>query len=101
MVEVQKTLHDGDVPAMGIYTMADIYADPHFKARDMLVEIEDENVGDLTVPGIVPKLSKTPGSVSHTGRRVGQDTREILQQLGDYSDKEIETLLDANAIFCA
>ena len=100
MVEVQKILHGGDVPAMGIYTMADIYADPHFKARDMLVEIEDENVGDLTVPGIIPKLSKTPGSVRHTGRRVGQDTRAILKRLGDYSDKEIETLSDAGAIFC-
>jgi len=100
MTEVQKTLHDGDVPAMGIYTMADIYADPHFKARDMLVDIEDENVGALTVPGVVPKLSKTPGTVRHTGHRVGQDTRDVLSRLGKYSDEEIEALVSADAIFC-
>jgi crotonobetainyl-CoA:carnitine CoA-transferase CaiB-like acyl-CoA transferase len=100
MQEVQKILHDGDVPAMGIYTMADIYGDPHFRARDMLVAVEDEKMGELTVPGIVPKLSKTPGSVRHTGRRVGQDTSDVLQRLGGYSAADIETLAADDAIYC-
>ena len=70
------------MPAGRIYTVADIAADPHYRARGMLHEVTLADASKLALPGIVPKLSLTPGSHRRNAPRLGQDTDEVLQELG-------------------
>lgn len=70
------------VPASRVYTIADIYQDPHFRARDMLVEVPHPVLGHTTQAGVVPKLSRTPGSIRCTGPEIGADTRAVLRGMG-------------------
>jgi formyl-CoA transferase len=80
--DVLKVLEAAAVPAGRIYTVADIAADPHYAARGMLHEIRLDDGEPLTVPGIVPKLSRTPGAHRRNAPRVGQDTDAVLHELG-------------------
>ncbi|MDH3701832.1 MAG: CoA transferase [Alphaproteobacteria bacterium] len=68
------------VPSGPINTIADVFEDPHFRARDMLVEVPDEDLGSVTLGGVVPKLSETPGGLRHTGHDKGADTRAVLAE---------------------
>lgn len=90
--EVQATLDAADVPAMRINTIADVFADPHFKARGMLARTQSDELGEVTLAGPVPRLTRTPAQIKHAGRRIGQDTYEVLAELGAYSKEELTTL---------
>jgi formyl-CoA transferase len=79
---VLAKLDAASVPAGRIYTVADIAADPHYKARGMLEEIRTDDGDTLKVPGIVPKLSATPGSHRRNAPALGQDTDDVLRELG-------------------
>jgi formyl-CoA transferase len=70
------------VPAGRIYTVADIAADPHYVARGMLQDLQMEDGSRLAVPGVVPKLSETPGEHRRNAPRLGQDTDDVLRELG-------------------
>ncbi len=70
------------VPAGRIYTIADIAADPHYAARGMLQHITLEDGDKLTVPGIVPKLSRTPGAHVRNAPDIGQDTDAVMREIG-------------------
>src|SRR5690606_39015523 len=70
------------IPASRIYTIADIYKDPHFAARNMLVDVAHPQLGSTRQAGVVPKLSRTPGAIRHTGPDIGSDTEQILLDLG-------------------
>ncbi|HEX2518686.1 MAG TPA: CoA transferase, partial [Castellaniella sp.] len=81
-------LNTARIPAGRIYSVADIAADPHYRARGMIL---DQPLADGTpcqVPGIVPKLSATPGGVERRAPSLGQDTRDVLDELG--VDAEIQ-----------
>jgi formyl-CoA transferase len=80
--EVLAALDKAGVPAGRVYTVADIAADPHYKARGMLEEVVLADGSSLTVPGIVPKLSLTPGGHRRNAPALGQDTDAVLQELG-------------------
>jgi formyl-CoA transferase len=80
--DVLAKLDAASVPAGRIYTVADIAADPHYRARGMLQEVRLDDGDVLTVPGIVPKLSATPGGHRRNAPRLGQDTDEVLRELG-------------------
>jgi formyl-CoA transferase len=80
--DVLQALDQASVPAGRIYTVADIAADPHFAARDMLQQITLQDGSALTVPGIVPKLSRTPGGHRRNAPDLGQDTDRILAEMG-------------------
>ncbi|MFJ3054414.1 CaiB/BaiF CoA transferase family protein [Herbaspirillum sp. NPDC087042] len=80
--EVLDLLNQARIPAGKIYDIADIAADPHYQARDMLLDAELDDGTPVKLPGIVPKLSKTPGSVERPAPRLGQHTDEILSSLG-------------------
>jgi formyl-CoA transferase len=82
VAEVLAALDAASVPAGRIYTVADIAADPHYQARGMLETVRMADGSDLTVPGIVPKLSRTPGSHRHNAPDVGQDTDAVLREIG-------------------
>jgi len=80
--EVLTVLDKAAVPAGRIYTVADIVADPHYQARGMLDKVLMDDGGTLMVPGIVPKLSATPGSHRRNAPALGQDTDAVLREVG-------------------
>lgn len=90
-------LQAAEVPSSPIYTIADIYKDPHYAARDMLVKVPHPQLGHTTQAGIVPKLSGTPGAIRHTGPDIGADTAEVLRGMG-LSDSQIQELEAAQVI---
>ena len=85
-------LKGADIPHSPIMSMADIFADPHYRARDMILDVPDETLGTLPQPGVVPKLSLTPGRVDHSGTSMGRHTDEILTRLLGMSADEITQL---------
>ena len=99
LTELESILGKEEVPASRIYTVADIFADPQYRARNMLVEVDDPDLGSLTVPGIVPKMSATPGAIRWGGRRIGEDTVDVLRGVAGLTDSEIERLRSNGAIF--
>ena len=80
--EVLEALDSASVPAGKIYNIADIAADPHYAARGMLQQITMADGSTLKVPGVVPKLSVTPGRHRRNAPDLGQDTDEILKEMG-------------------
>ena len=89
--EVLAALERAGVPAGKIYTVADIAADPHFAARDMLTQLKLQDGTAVTVPGFVPKLSLTPGSHRRNAPTLGQDTEAVLREVG-VTPEQIEAL---------
>jgi formyl-CoA transferase len=82
--EVVGTLRRHRVPVSPISSIAEICADPQFVAREMIVEVRDERLErPLLVPGITPKLSRTPGHVPALARTLGADTESVRRRLGD------------------
>jgi crotonobetainyl-CoA:carnitine CoA-transferase CaiB-like acyl-CoA transferase len=80
--EVINTLDAVGVPVGRIYTVADIAADPQYRARDMLVQTRDAQGRPLLVPGIVPKLLGTPGRLRQRAPLLGEHNREVLGRSG-------------------
>jgi formyl-CoA transferase len=80
--DVLAALDSASVPSGRIYTVADIAADPHYRARDMLQDVPLDDGSMLTLPGIVPKLSATPGSHRRNAPTLGQDTGDVLRDIG-------------------
>ena len=96
--ELEQTLAAANVPATRIFTMQDIFADPHFRAREMLVDVPDEQLGTVTMAGVVPRLSDTPGKLRVTGGTIGRDTRRVLAELAGLSSEEIAHLNDLGVV---
>jgi len=88
---VLDTLDKAEVPSGKIYDIADIVADAHYYAREMIQEYPLEDGTPLKVPGVVPRLSETPGATKWLGPRLGEHTAEILTALG-YSPEQQEDL---------
>jgi formyl-CoA transferase len=84
-------MEKAQVPAGRIYSAADIAADPHFAARGMIEQVIAGDGEPLKVPGIVPKLSATPGAIRSPAPKLGEHTGEVLQAAG-YSSEEISRL---------
>ncbi len=80
--EALVALNEARVPAGKIYDAADIAGDPHYRARDMILESRLPDGTPVHVPGIVPKLSATPGEVYRPAPALGQHTDEVLEYLG-------------------
>jgi formyl-CoA transferase len=88
---VLKVLGEAQVPSGKIYSIADIVKDPQYLSRDMIRQVKLASGTDLKVPGIVPKLSETPGDIAWQGPALGEHTAEVLGRLG-YTTGEIERL---------
>jgi formyl-CoA transferase len=80
--DVLAALDAASVPAGRIYTVADISADPHYRERGMLQEVAMDDGSKLMVPGIVPKLSATPGGQRTRAPKLGENTDEVLREIG-------------------
>lgn len=79
---VLQALEAAEVPAGRIYSVADIVADPHYQAREMILDADLPGGASVKMPGIVPKLSETPGEVNWQGPSLGQHTSSVLSGLG-------------------
>jgi formyl-CoA transferase len=91
--EIDRLLNEAGVICGPIYTIADIFEDPQYRARDMLVEHEDPELGTYIGPGIVPKFSETPGEVRWSGTwEEGSHNSEVYGGLLGLSDEAIEQL---------
>jgi crotonobetainyl-CoA:carnitine CoA-transferase CaiB-like acyl-CoA transferase len=87
--ELDRIVNEAGVVCAPVYSVADIHADPYFRERELLVEVDDEVHGPMSVPGVVPKLSATPGRVRRAARwTVGADTDDVLGGLRE----EVEEL---------
>jgi formyl-CoA transferase len=95
--EVLAAMEAAEVPAGRIYTAADIAADPHYAARGMIERIVAGDGEPLKVPGIIPKLSATPGAIRTPAPKLGEHTDEVLKEIG-YSAAEIGRLRESNTI---
>lgn len=79
-----------EVPVGPINNVADIFADPHIKARGNLVDVEAEDVGPVTMMGVLPRLSETPGTLRSAGPRFGEHTEAVLAEIGFDADAVAE-----------
>ena len=91
VIDVLNILETAKVPAGKIYTAADIATDPHFIAREMILSQKEDDGSELLVPGVVPKLSRTPGTIQRKAPAIGQDNEKILKDIG-LSDDQINAL---------
>ncbi len=96
--DIEATLVAADVPASRIFTIADIFADPHFAERSSIVRAPDPEMGDVAMAGVVPRLSETPGAVRHAGRDQGADTRAVLSDVLGLGEERLTELAAAGVI---
>jgi formyl-CoA transferase len=92
-----RALAEAEVPSGKIYSMADIAADAHYIARDMIRQVKLADGTSLKVPGVVPKLSDTPGEIGWVGPELGEHTEAVLAAHG-YAREEIAALRARKAV---
>jgi len=93
-----ELLDSAAVPAGRIYTVADIANDPHYKARENIQTIQMHDGSKVDVPGIIPKLSRTPGSIRSLAPNIGENTDEILRGIG-LSEAQVASLKERGIAF--
>jgi formyl-CoA transferase len=89
--QVLLEMEKAEVPAGRIYSAADIACDPHFAARGMIQQVTAGDGEPLKVPGIIPKLSASPGAIRTPAPKLGEHTDEILKELG-FTSSQVEDL---------
>ncbi len=94
---VIRILSDAEVPVSPVFSVADMVQNPHFLARSMIEILRLPDGTEVKVPGIVPKLSETPGGVRWAGPALGEHTDEVLRGLG-YRDEELAEMHRIGAI---
>ncbi|GAC1408621.1 MAG: CaiB/BaiF CoA-transferase family protein [Burkholderiaceae bacterium] len=99
LCELERKLAAADVPATRIFTMKDIFEDPHYQARGTLAHAMDDDLGSVAMASPVPRMSATPGVIHHAGRRIGQDTRRVLSEIAGLSALELDKLEAARVIY--
>lgn len=80
--DVLQALNEARIPSGKIYDIADIANDPHYRAREMIIDSVLPDGTPVQLPGIVPKLSATPGAVHRPAPTLGQHTEEVLERIG-------------------
>lgn len=99
IAEVEALMIEHSVPAGKVYRAPEMLADPHFQAREAIVDVETERFGKLKMQNVVPKLSATPSSIrTPAPSKVGQHNADIYEGLLGLTPKEIEELKAAGAI---
>jgi formyl-CoA transferase len=95
--EVLAVLGEAKVPAGRAYTAKDIVEDPHYRAREMVLKQQTRDGYEVEVPGIVPKLLGTPGSIRSAAPGLGDDTEAVLREIG-FSSEDIAALRARNIV---
>ncbi|MGP4079277.1 CaiB/BaiF CoA transferase family protein [Pseudalkalibacillus sp. R45] len=92
-------LEEKGVPSGMIYTAKEIVEDPHYQEREMILKVDHPELGEFPMPGIVPKLSRTPGKVNHPGpEKLGKHNEEIYSNLLGFTNTELKGLRSTNII---
>lgn len=89
---IKETLDKAGAPVSLVYSMEDIFNDPHYAERGNLVEVSHPSFGTLKMPGITPKLSKTPGAIRWIGRDIGACNEDVFSGLLGMPAEKIEQL---------
>lgn len=90
--EVVQSFEEHAVASSAIYDIQDIFADPHYAARQALVRVPDVDLGEAIVQNVVPKFSETPGSVDFLGAHMGAHNDEVYRTELGYSDEKMDSL---------
>ena len=90
--QVFHILEEADVPVGPIYSVTDIVEDPQYQVREMFLEAEVEGIGPVKMPGLVPKLSDTPGDIKWYGGNLGEHNEDVYGSLLGLPSEEIERL---------
>ncbi|GIW19634.1 CoA transferase [Tepidiforma sp.] len=98
LAEAQAALDRHGVPASKVYQVSDIVADDHYAAREQVVTVDSPVFGPILQPGVVPRLTATPGAVPGRAPLLGEHNREVYQGLLGLTDAEIERLAAAGII---
>src|SRR5690606_18987123 len=97
--DVLSLLEEKGVPSGMIYSAKEIVEDPHYQAREMIIETEHPQLGKFPMPGVVPKLSRTPGQVQSVGaEELGQHNDEVYRELLGYDKAKLQSLKDQHVI---
>jgi formyl-CoA transferase len=99
--DLLKILETHGVPAGRIFTAPDMLHDPHYAARDMVLRLESRLGFKVPMQGIVPKFSRTPGSVRATGPALGADTYRVLTDFAGLDSTEYRSLLDEGVVYAS
>lgn len=95
---IVRVLSEAGASVAPIYSIADVFRDPHFQARELLVDAPSADIGPMKMQNVVPRLSRTPGSVRWSGRPLGADNeRWLIERLG-LSRQELDALHRDGAI---
>lgn len=86
VAEVDRLFAQAGAAGIRVLSMADVFADPHYRARETIVEVEDEELGPVTLAAPVPRMSRTPARLAHVGPALGRDTDQVLEELGYSAD---------------
>jgi crotonobetainyl-CoA:carnitine CoA-transferase CaiB-like acyl-CoA transferase len=97
LAELRERMQAHEVGFSPIYDASDVFADPHFIAREAIVTVQDSELGDIRMQGVVPRFSETPVSVRNSGPSLGQHNDEAYAALG-LSREEIAQLRTAGVI---
>jgi formyl-CoA transferase len=95
--EIEEICNAHGVPVSPVNDMADIFEDPHYKARDMLVQVEHPTLGSLRLPGVTPKYSRTPGGIHRPSPELGEHNHEVLAEIG-LTPEQIAALAEKGVI---
>jgi crotonobetainyl-CoA:carnitine CoA-transferase CaiB-like acyl-CoA transferase len=95
--EVLKAFEDAGAAIAPVYNAKDIVEDPHIRETEMLVSVEDDELGQMLQHNVMWRLSATPGCIRHTGRALGQDTDAVLSELG-YTAEEVSRLREEGVV---
>ncbi len=96
--EVIQRCLDKEVPVGKVNSIADIFEDEHFLARGNLEKITEDSLEEVTVPGVIPRLSETPGRITNLGPPMGNATYEVMRELLGISPDEIKALREHKII---
>jgi succinyl-CoA:(S)-malate CoA-transferase subunit B len=90
--ELLRLCEEAQVPCGPIYSIDEIFEDPQYQARGNILKMQDERVGELPIPNLVPRLSDTPGSVNWLGPRLGEHNDEVFKGLLGLTDADLRRL---------
>ena len=96
--DLLELLHGNGVPAGRIFRAKDMFADPHFAAREAIVKLVHPDLGEFAMHNVAPKLSETPGRVRHVGPQLGEHNEDIYQGLLGLDDDAMSSLRSAGVI---
>lgn len=96
--DVERILIEAKVPASRIYTMADLFKDEHVRERGAIVAAPDADLGTISMAGVFPRLSDTPGGIRFAGGKTGIDTRTVLEKTFRIAPTRVDALIRSGAI---